>query len=475
VAAALVLAAIAAALSGGGGPPRPARVAVDTARPGRAVPPRFLGLSIEWTSVAPFGGAGRAGIVALLRRVEDARGEPLALRVGGASAEEAWWSPDHRGPRPANVRQDIDAPTLAALAALDRALDAPVTVGLNLQSGDRANALALARAAQRRLGRRLDALEIGNEPDLYTVARTIGPATVRRLRKRARYTPADYAADAGRYLDALAAGLPEPRRPRLVVGGFAGKAGWADVLPALVTAHPGAVGAIAAHRYALPGCHLDPDAADLRTKLLSTATRERLEGLAPLIALAHARGLPLRVAELNSAPCGGAPGVSDSFAAALWLTDALFTLVRAGADRADVHTWDGAVYAPFARHGGQVAARAPFYGMLTFARAAPRGSRIVPVSVAGNGRVRAWATTDRRGTVRVALIAATAARRVPVRIAVAAGRPCATVRVTRAPSRAARAGIVDQPERRACPRAGALALALPGPSVAVVTLPARGG
>jgi hypothetical protein len=29
--------------------------------------------------------------------------------------------------------------------------------------------------------------------------------------------------------------------------------------------------------------------------------------------------------------------------------------------------------------------------------------------------------------------------------------------------------------RRACPRAGALGLALPGPSIAVVTLPARGG
>ena len=103
---------------------------------------------------------------------------------------------------------DVDVPTLAGLAGLARGLDAPVTLGLNLQSGDPANALALARAARRRLGARLDGLEVGNEPDLYTVARTIGPVTVRRLRKRARYTPADYARDAGRYVDALAAGLP---------------------------------------------------------------------------------------------------------------------------------------------------------------------------------------------------------------------------------------------------------------------------
>jgi hypothetical protein len=470
----LALAAVAVALSERGPAPA-AEVSVDTARPGRAVPASYLGLSMEWTSVAPFGGPGRDGIVALLRRVEAAGGAPLGLRIGGASGEEAWWNPEHRRPRPPNVRQDIDAPTLAALAALSRGLDAPVTLGLNLQSGDAANALALARAARRRLGERLDGLEIGNEPDLFTAARTFGPPAVRRLRKRARYTPAGYARDAGRYLDALAAGLPARVRPRLVVGGFADAGGWAAVLPGLIAAHPGTVGAIAAHRYALAGCELDPDAPALRARLLSTASREGLEGLAPLIALAHARRLPLRVAELNSAPCGGAPGVSDSFAAALWLADALFTLVRAGADGADVHTWDGAVYAPFARRGGEVAARPPFFGMLAFARAAPRGSRLVPVSVRGNGRVRARATAQRDGTVRVLLIAATDAARVPVRIAVGAGRPCATVRVTRAPSLAARTGIAEAPARRACPRAGALGLALPGPSLAVVTLPARGG
>ena len=68
-----------------------------------------------------------------------------------------------------------------------------------------------------------------------------------------------------------------------------------------------------------------------------------MAGLAPLIAVAHARRLPLWVAELDSAPCGGAPGASNTFAAALWVTDALFALLRAGADRASVHTFDGAV------------------------------------------------------------------------------------------------------------------------------------
>jgi len=470
----LVLAATAAALSGGRqGPPR---IAVDTGSPGRAVPAPFLGLSMEWTSVGSYGGPARPGIVALLRRLEAASGAPLPLRIGGASGEESWWNPSRRGPPPPGVRHDIDPASLTALAGLARGLDAPVTMGLNLQDGDDRNALALARAAQRRLRGRLEGLEIGNEPDLYTAARTFGPPAVRRLRKRVRYAPADYVRDAGRYLDALAAGLPARSRPRLVIGGFAGSPTWPPTLPRLIARHPGTVGAIAAHRYGLSGCELGGDAASSRAALLATqASRERMAGLEPLVAIAPAHRLPLWVTELNSAPCGGAPGASDSFAAALWLTDALFALVRAGADRAALQTFDGAVYAPFARRGAGAVARPPFFGMLAFARAAPRGTHLVPVRIAGGGRVRAWATEAPDGTVRVALIAGVDARSVRVRIATGPGRPCAIVRVTSAPALAARAGIADRAPRTVCPRGGAVPVEVPGPSLTVVTLPARAG
>jgi hypothetical protein len=450
----------------------PARVAVDTRAPGRAVPATFLGMSIEATSVAPFGGPGRAGIVRLLRRLEVARGAPMPLRIGGASADETWWDPTGRRPHPPTIRHAIGPPTLDALNALSTALRAPVTMTVNLQLDDPANALVLARAARQRLGARLAALEIGNEPDLYTRARAFGPKAVQRLRKRATYTPADYVRDAGRYLGALSAGLAGPDRPRLVVGGFAGNADFTAALPRLIAAHRAQVGAVAAHRYGEPACVLRPDVTDVRSRLLDTDTaRTRLDALAPLIGLAHARGLPLRVAELNSAPCGGAPGISDSFGAALWLTDSLFELVRLGADEADVHTFDRAVYAPFARRGTTVTVRPPFYGMLAFARAAPRGTRLVPVRVSDAGPVRAWATTARDGTVRIALIAAARAKRLHVRVATGGRRTCATVAVTSAPSLAARTGIADRPARAECPRGGALALTLPGPSLTVVTLP----
>src|SRR5262249_34902335 len=158
------------------------------------------------------------------------------------------------------------------------------------------------------------------------------------------------------------------------------------------------VGAIAAHRYGLGSCELRPDdgGAAARGDLVQTAaSRGRVQGLEPLVALAHDRRLPLWVAELNSAPCGGAPGAGDSFTAALWLPARLFAPPRRGAARADAHPSAGAVYAPFAVRGATATPRPPYYGMLAFARAAPRGSRVVPVTVDGGNRVRAWATRAR--------------------------------------------------------------------------------
>ena len=150
--------------------------------------------------------------------------------------------------------------------------------------------------------------------------------------------------------------------------------------------------------------------------------------------------------------------------------------MRAGADRAAVHTFDGAVYAPFARRGPGAEARPPFFGMLAFARAAPRGTRLVPVRIAG-GSGRVGRGRRRRATGRCGSRSSPASTRgaVRVRIATGPGRPCATVRVTSAPALAARTGIADRAPRTVCPRGGALPVEVPGPSLSVVTLPARAG
>jgi hypothetical protein len=458
--AAVVAAGAVATGCGGTRPAAPARasravVTVDAAAAGRAIPRSFLGLSIEWDSVEAYAGpAGhrRDGLRALLAPLVREAG-PLALRVGGDTADQAWWNPA-RLRRPPTVLPDVTPATLDAVAWLARSVRGPVTLDVDLALRDPGNALALARAARRRLPPgSLDTLEIGNEPDLYTSARTfhVPGQTHRRLRKRARYGPAAYGRDVAPYLRTLSS-LPAP--PRLAVAGFAGPA-WVRSLPGLLDAWHGRAGALSGHLYALPRCGgPTPPAAWLMS---AAASRGRAATLAPLAAVARRRGLPMRVTELNSAACGGRPGLSDASGAALWLTDTLFALVHEGADQADVHTWDHARYAPFAVAGAGASARPPLTGMLAFARAAPPSSRLVAAGV--RGPLRAWATVDRRRTVRVVLIAPTGVRA----DVVVAGRRC---------GRAWVAAGARRVTTRVCPHGDRAGVALPARSLAVVTLPA---
>ncbi|MEA2359639.1 MAG: hypothetical protein QOI62_2899 [Solirubrobacteraceae bacterium] len=431
-------------------------VTIDAAAPGRAVPRSFLGLSIEWDSVEAYAGPpGRrnAALRTLLAPLVREAG-PLALRVGGDTADQAWWNPTGRR-RPATVLQDVTPATLDAVAWLARGLRGPVTLDLDLALADPGNALALARAARRRLPPgSLDTLEIGNEPDLYTSARTfhVPGHTHRRLRKRTGYGPAAYGRDVAPYLGTLSRGLPAA--PRLAVAGFAGPAWWSS-LPALLDSWRGQAGALSGHLYALPRCGgPTPSAAWL---LSAAASRGRAATLGPLAAIARRRGLPMRVTELNSAACGGRPGLSDSFGAALWLTDTLFALASEGADQADVHTWDHARYAPFAVAGTSARARPPLIGMVAFARAAPPASRLVAVGV--RGPLRAWATVDQRRAVRIVLIAPTAVRA----DVVLAGRRCGDAWVATGGRRVT---------TRVCPHGESTGIALPARSLAVLTMPA---
>jgi hypothetical protein len=432
-------------------------VRLDPARAGRTVPRSFLGLSTEWDSVEAYAGPRgrrRTGLRELLAPLVAETGG-LALRIGGDTADQAWWNPRAR-PRPATVLQDVTPATLAAVAWLARGLGGPVTLDVNLALGDPDNARALAQAAQRRLPRgTLDTLEIGNEPDLYTRARVFRvPGHVhRRVRKRARYDAAAYGRDVTSYLDVLS------RRPRpatrLSVAGFAGPAWWSS-LPGLLDSAPGRVGALSGHLYALPRC--GGGAPPVSWLLTAAASRGRAASLVPLVALARRRGLPVRVTELNSAACGGRPALSDSFAAALWLTDTLFALLSDGVDQADVHTWAHARYALFDVAGVRARARPPLTGMLAFARAAPPMSRLI--ATGGDlGPLRAWATIDPSRTIRVALIAPSA-----VRAQLVIGHPrCAT------------AWVASERRRhvvRVCPRRSRITIALPARTLAVLTIPA---
>ena len=78
---------------------------------------------------------------------------------------------------------------------------------------------------------------------------------------------------------------------------------------------------------------------------------------------AHRAGLPFRLTEVNSVTCGGVPGVSDTFATALWAPDTLFELLRAGVDGVNVHVRTDAINAAFAFKRSGLVARPLLYGL----------------------------------------------------------------------------------------------------------------
>jgi hypothetical protein len=166
------------------------------------------------------------------------------------------------------------------------------------------------------------------------------------------------------------------------------------------------------HRYPLNRCISDPAAPQFPavTNLLSPlASRGLMSGVAPYIALTRRARAAFRIDELNSVTCQGRHGVSDTFASALWVLDTLCEMAQMGVAGVNIHIWPGAqpneLFTFNRRHGrwfGSV--RPEYYGLLMFLRAAPPGSRLLPIAGAGGGSVRAWATGAPDGQIRVVLL-----------------------------------------------------------------------
>jgi hypothetical protein len=156
-------------------------------------------------------------------------------------------------------------------------------------------------------------------------------------------------------------------------------------------------------------------------------------------------GVAVRVSELNSATCGGAQGVSDTFAAALWGTDLLFGMAEAGVAGVNLHTWTGAWYAPvyFSSTAGTPPAtvRPLLYGMLLFDRAVQNGARLLHVTQLRNDPVKVWATRDVAGTVRVVVINKDTRHATTVSVKLARGLGAGRLERLAAPSLDARSGV----------------------------------
>ena len=326
-------------------------VSLDARHPGRPVAPRFLGLSFELSSAGQLAMlADRGDLVGLLRSLG-----PGILRLGGASADtRVAWS-DARTPRPSWASAVLNRQILRGIARLAARSDWRVLLTIGLVHFDARSAAREAAAARSVLGHWLAGIEIGNEPDSYG----------RHGLRSAHWNRARYEAQVSAYRRAIARAAPGLPLAGPGVSGSRAFQRWGPVearrqRPALLTGH----------HYPL---RCDAVPAPSVEELLSVRTRELEDrSLARFLRVSRKSSIRFRMDETNTVSCGGRPGISNTFAAALWAVGYVGQTLAAGASGVNLqgNPANCLGYSPVCAPSGELLARGAlraqpqWYGLL---------------------------------------------------------------------------------------------------------------
>jgi hypothetical protein len=220
--------------------------------------------------------------------------------------------------------------------------------GLNLRHGTPEAAVQEAEYVAKVCGSKLLALQFGNEPDLFRD--DPGPdgkdGAVWGFDKFMSKWNAMYAA-------------VHARLPQVPIAGpdSAFRKDWAGRFAAETK---GKISLLTTHYYA-EGPPTDPK---MTIEFLLHPGERIRTSIYDAMAAAKAAGLPYRMSEGNSCYQGGKPGVSNTFASALWAGDFMLDLAARGSTGVNLHGGGEGQYTPIATDkAGNSSARPDFYGM----------------------------------------------------------------------------------------------------------------
>jgi hypothetical protein len=245
--------------------------------------------------------------------------------------------------------------------------------GLNFGSGDAARARDEAKYVADLLGDRLIAFQIGNEADLYHN----NPL----LRDRATDFETYYALYRA-FKAAVRDAVPHAR-----FGGpdTAVNMQWTELFAQREKAD--AV-FLSSHHYAM-GPAGDPR---MTSDVLFAPNAGLKKQIAGAEAATHASGLPFRLTETNSCYRGGQPGVSDTFASALWAADMMLETAQAGYAGVNLHGGGDQVYTPIASDASGSTLR-PIYSGMRFAQMFA-GADLLQTEITADRNVTAYAARN---------------------------------------------------------------------------------
>ncbi|HEX6521370.1 MAG TPA: glycosyl hydrolase family 79 C-terminal domain-containing protein [Streptosporangiaceae bacterium] len=297
----------AAALATAGAAAAPPVITISSSTTGTSLTDSSLGLSFEASDLALPGFTG-GNLAAYLKTLGQS-----VIRIGGNTVDETFWT-STGAPPPSWSIATITPADLTALANLAQASGWKVILGVNLKHYNPSSAGDEAKFAHSALGSSLRAIEIGNEPDLYS-----------QYQNKAAQFFTDFQA----YVSAI-----EQAVPGLPIEGDDSLAGPASSFQnAFVSAESGLakpdIMELTSHNYPLTSttCGGSPTIP----ALLGTSARDEENNTAREFAsLAGTLRLPAVLDEGNSVVCEGQQGVSDVYAAALWEVDDQLVTAREG-------------------------------------------------------------------------------------------------------------------------------------------------
>ena len=364
------------------------RVTLEPARTLAVIPPDFMGLGYEISSVARAGllSAHNSVYVQLVRTL----GAHGVIRVGGNTSDYSSYSATGQplSSPEGKAGSVVNNEVLRELGSFLDATGWTLIWGLNLGNGSLENAIAEAKAVTAAAKKSLLAFEIGNEPDLFPR---------RESHRHIGYSYDDYLREFRTYRNALRKAIPN-----IAFAGpdVADSTEWV----ARFASDEGKDIKLLTHHYYREG----QNPTSTLDKLLHTDPR-----LAPILAklraTAESSGVPYRICETNSFSGGGKPGVSDTLGAALWVLDFMFILASAGCAGVNMETGVNqrgfiSSYSPIGDdEQGQSWAAPEYYGLLAFAQSG--AGRIFGSTIdAGNRNISAHVTQPARDRTILTLI-----------------------------------------------------------------------
>ncbi|OCB89325.1 hypothetical protein A7U60_g3526 [Sanghuangporus baumii] len=299
---------------------------VPSAAPSSAVTvdPSLLSVSIEFFAFPGY--TELSGTTTCLANIEKLRGAPPAFRIGGTTQDRATFDANLAQPVNYTVASPADAPTTLTYGpsffTLAGQLAGDVTIGLNRQLNNLNNTRAGAEEAVQCVTGLL-ALELGNEPDLYSSSSPIAGG--------ASWTPATDGASQKSWFTDLSSSVGDIfqgavylQYPRWSIAGLIPILG--DAIAFVKT--------FSGHSYPQSAC--GGASTNLSNLMSHSGIVSYTSQYAAEAEAAHGVGKSYFLGETNSATCGGG-GISPTFGAGLWVMDYVLQGALAGVDRLYFH------------------------------------------------------------------------------------------------------------------------------------------